>query len=38
MVTNRPLRLSSMLRSEPIFFTPPLTNRALVMVDRPLTV
>ena len=27
-----------MLRSEPIFLTPPLTKSALVMVDKPLTV
>ena len=26
------------MRSDPIFFTPPLTNIAFVIVDRPLTV
>ena len=35
---SRPSRFSWMLRNEPIFLTPPLTNSALVMVDKPLTV
>ena len=38
VVTNRPLRFSWILRSEPIFLTPPLTNSAFVIVDKPLTV
>src|ERR1700683_2070351 len=38
VLINRSLRLSWILRNEPIFLTPPLTNHAFVMVDKPLTV
>ena len=36
--TSLPLRFSSILRSEPVFLIPPLTNNALVIVDNELTV
>jgi hypothetical protein len=38
VVTSSPLRFSWMFRSEPMGLIPPLANRALVMVDRLLTV